>query len=615
MWEVYINVFFNCEHSMSIITPAILNQIVKSGLNTCPVCWMPLFIGDGVEADTWCRVQVLFKNKPSESTEHPFTTERNRPSNVFGMPYEDSSNCNGAHFFHRSSQGKSLIPWDTFWNRITGEAGDPVDKVYKLQQSTFEPEKKAEFFNGVCLTGGIFMETDGGDRLLKGFGVGLVDFNTASFNAVFDRFLNVFAGCRDCNGKMTINEYTEKIFDLVFPRRMYCKKSVPGGGDIGFGSGDQGVGTKRARRDEYTGNFDTEGRVCYLMLSGLIRSDELVKGDGGVFTGDFQIGVVERKKSWRFRVVLIWCQLQILFCLWKLASLPGKFEHHVGYIYAGTADLYMSFLLFSMHNASRALNDTSELLSFESFHYFYSSLYPQYARSSNPAAGLPRNLSLFVLHSGNEDASGRKTYWRDPFVPSRNAANSGIMLNKIRNQIKRIYDSVCVFWEEQFKPLSSAIHSQSKLLSSISPANHPIRYFTSVNNIHRIVSTFEALSGPPTLQKAVDQLSRRLYWLHFNYITMPTIYAAFGARDAFYASGGLQPAGKDAYQAVWNRWYRLFHTQVRALGTELSSPPALQRSSPLVLHSVDFCVDERARLHESLRELLRLVDTMGIYFY
>ena len=94
MWGVYINVFFNCEHSMSIITPAILNQIVKSGLNTCPVCWMPLFIGDGVEADTWCRVQVLFKNKPSESTEHPFTTERNRPSNVFGMPYEDSSNCN-----------------------------------------------------------------------------------------------------------------------------------------------------------------------------------------------------------------------------------------------------------------------------------------------------------------------------------------------------------------------------------------------------------------------------------------------------------------------------------------------------------------------------------------
>ena len=64
---MYINVM-RTVILMSLVAPPVLMDMAKEGLNVCPICWMPLYIGDGDEANVWCQVQVLFKNKPSEST-------------------------------------------------------------------------------------------------------------------------------------------------------------------------------------------------------------------------------------------------------------------------------------------------------------------------------------------------------------------------------------------------------------------------------------------------------------------------------------------------------------------------------------------------------------------
>jgi hypothetical protein len=294
-------------------------DMAKDGLNVCPICWMPLYIGDGDEADAWCQVQVLFKNKPSQSTEHPFTTERNRPSHVFGLPYADI-NCQGCHFVHRSAQGKSLIPWDNYWADIKGVVGE--DDEYSMQINRLEPNKNEKFLKAVCLEKSIFKLTDGGTKL---FDYIKKPINQASFDAAIRRLFTVFPGCKDCNGKMTVNEFIEPIFNLLFPKSTYSKKSVA----------------------DARATFDNEGRVCYLMLSGLLaeQTELIAVGDGS-----FRIATHERRISWRFRVMLVWCQLQILFCMWKWASLPTLFGHHVGYIYTGSADLYVSFILYIMHN-------------------------------------------------------------------------------------------------------------------------------------------------------------------------------------------------------------------------------------------------------------------------
>ncbi len=116
------------------------------------------------EADKWCRVQVLFKNKPSESTDNPNTKERNRASHAFGMPYADFE-LPGFPFCASVFTGKALVLWDTYWKVIKGDGSET--REHCMTQNVYEPVKKGEFLKRVCREHGIFGSTDGGNALLE----------------------------------------------------------------------------------------------------------------------------------------------------------------------------------------------------------------------------------------------------------------------------------------------------------------------------------------------------------------------------------------------------------------------------------------------------------------
>ena len=400
MW-VYINVGGGLFGRMPYVrsggvSDEVLRNLTKDELNVCPVCWMPLIVGEegGVEADMWCEVQVLFKNKPSEVTEHKLSSERNRCLNVFGMPYAPS-NYDSAHFIHRSSQGKNLVPWNNFWKYVKGS--ELVDnRKFPMETDAREPGKKADFFSYVCLGRGLFASAS--DPLSSFFESFTRErqFNFTRSEMVLDHLFGVFACCKDCNSKMTINAYTKDLFDLVFPPELYHKKQ----GLFDAGVSDT-TGSKRPRRDEFAAKFDTDNCVSYLMLSGLLSEDELGKDAMGAFDGQYSVSIKARRETWQFRVVFIWCQLQILFCQWKRSSLDIPFEHHVGFVYSGTADLYASYILYAMHCASTPSDSGQQNITFSSFHYFYSSLYPQFVRKrAQRASGgipVPCNLSDLIF--------------------------------------------------------------------------------------------------------------------------------------------------------------------------------------------------------------------------
>jgi hypothetical protein len=161
---------------------------------------------------------------------------------------------------------------------------------------------------------------------------------------------------------------------------------------------------------------------------------------------------------------------------------------------------------------------------------------------------------------------------------------------------------LCKFWDERFNALSIKIHT----------VNDPLfNYFTPLPRALSTVNAFKNMPSPLTLQQSVDFLTPRLYWLHFNYITMPAIYAAFRDRDDFYTNRPLTPTCKQAYHAVWGQWYSLFRLRVRALGAAFGAEDHGGVAAHRLLQSADYRVD---RLHESLLTLLRLVDTAGVVF-
>ena len=588
-----------------------LLALARGELNTCPICWMPLYIGDGGdEADKWCQVQVLFKNKPSEVTENKFTSERNRPSNVFGMPYSPD-NCNAAHFIHRSSQGRNLFPWDNIWQSVQG-AGVSGDVRIKMEQDIHEPEKSSEFFSLVCLGKGLFDGDDGSDQVsafVRSFSSG-IGFNFLRSERTLVRLLSVFAGCKDCNSKMTINLYTRELFDLVFPPSFYKRKHTPSNPDA-----SDNPGPKKRRYDEYSAKFETDNCFAYLMLSGLLCENELVN-EGGTYNGYFTVSEKERRETWQFRVIFIWCQLQILFCRWRLSSLNDLFEHHVGYIYSGTADLYVSFILYAMYCASTRMGSARANIDFGMFHYFYSSLYPQFVRNRVQAGvKVPHNLSDMILNG-----QGSADEWSCPFSCRRPKAEC---LAIVRRQLAEVCKRVLEFWRCDFINISEMIHCQVEERDYPGEVNQRVeacaRYFTSYANSTHIITTFNHATHTRdslNLQTSVAVLTPRIYWLHFNYITLPSIRAACGRCDSHYDR--RTPVEKQAYQSIWRWWYTRFLGETQALlagarpcGGEEKDSGGAGVAFP-VLRSADLASRGGEGRASWLGQLLALVERLGV---
>lgn len=611
---MYINVVGGWCGGMSLsggISKTVLLTLARSELNTCPVCWMPLCIGEGNEANMWCMVQVLFKNKPSEVTEHKTTFERNRALNVFGMPFA-AENCDSSHFIHRSSQGINAVHWGEIWIKVLG-ASAGAGLILPIERDALEPEKDSTFYSCVCIQKGLFR---GDDDALDPFDpiVGCLkvsgDFNFVQSEGALNRLRGVFAGCKDCNSKMTINNYTRDLFGLVFPSNSFRQRQSTDASAVG-GDAETEPGAKKRKREQYAANFGMDDCIRYLMLSGLLRDDELCQTNGA-YNGKFNVSAPERRKSWQFRVVLIWCQLQILFCIWKLSSLDDLFEHHVGYIYYGTSDLYMSFILYIMHCVSADVHSREESIGFETFHYFYSSLYPQFIRKN--AAGVGRvsnNLSDLIL----EFSQGRRTEWNCPLTSKINRPDR---LAIVRLQLAKMRKKIMDFWQSDFSHLSGTINSSVAKHADNAPAEQAmagaVNYFTSYTDSNRLIAAFkrETTTHGLTLQTSVNVLTPHIYWLHFNYITLPSIRTACDRCDGHFER--LPPVERSAYQTVWRWWYNRFMIRTRALGVAQPSDGGVEGGGddvfPAVLPSADLASGGGGG--SWLRPLLALVERLGM---
>jgi hypothetical protein len=85
---------------------ALIETSGKKGFNLCPMCWMPLYVGErsNKEDESWGLVQFVFKGKPAFSIEAD-GSKRERPVTVFGVSELHpgaSSNCQDCHFIHSS---------------------------------------------------------------------------------------------------------------------------------------------------------------------------------------------------------------------------------------------------------------------------------------------------------------------------------------------------------------------------------------------------------------------------------------------------------------------------------------------------------------------------------
>jgi hypothetical protein len=158
-----------------------------------------------------------------------------------------------------------------------------------------------------------------------------------------------FMGCVDCNIKMTISEFIERLFGMLFHDTMYDAAPKKGNkkaadhtsfemdnaGSIYDSSASTtpipGV-SKQKKLTPRAYGFDSEMMLHYIMLCGLLKTGDQLPHRPGRNSRHFKI--VEssadevRRKTWLLKCIMMWCSLQILFCNWKMAVLFDGLRHH-----------------------------------------------------------------------------------------------------------------------------------------------------------------------------------------------------------------------------------------------------------------------------------------------
>ena len=546
---------FFCECMARVATTR--ETCARSEFNLCPMCWMPLYLDQKKPADlSWELVQVLFKGKPAFSIEAD-GYKHERPKLVFGISRLHpgaTSNCQDCHFIHESvftQLDRFVNPWDR--DVVNGEP-KRIDNVRDLtiQMTNFGysvediPSFHAKIsvrdglWTGVCDFLQCFPEgnpTDGG-----------VERNMAHFsqNEVMKTIMGTFAGCRDCNSKMTVNSYILPLFTIL-------TKGV----DLGDVEAEPEAGrnkskrkrvkvtaTKVLKKDQGVADFfDDEKMMFYVLLCGMIEEEDAiftVTLDPGDSYSVVVINDGSRCASWRFRFVLLWCLLQILFSVWENAKTSPVFRHHLSYVYEGIQDFYLSFILFSLHCANGRFLISGSHMQFSTFHFFYSSHLPFFLMGG---AGNPHSLNSL---SGLILEGCRFNFQR----------NKG----DVRRQFDQIKQKIKLFWMSHVKPLSDFLHGRADVGQYANFFCTPVSATSMTEQSTRIPLDVESFSryftGGPG------------YWFHFKTITMRNIEADCG----LYFNTGTIPT----VNQVWAQWYGQLCSSINHLGA-----PAVHLSAVL----------------------------------
>jgi hypothetical protein len=530
---------------------ALKNKARKS-LNVCPICWMPLYYyvpeEKGIQfrdLDIWRELQVVFKGKHSFSLENETTSEGVRNKEIFGacdlfFNENDMNFVHDCHFFHKfqSSVDKYLTVNNT-WNRFTGNSdSEKTDYPMELDVDYEMGAKTQEFYEYVCIENGLFKSSGGVFKTYER----VCEYNTRSIDqenkivfgnvdSVFRQMCDTFAGCIDCNKKMSTFRYVEVLFTSFFPHGTFLKQKVM---------------------------LSKEIMTHYLILSGLIERSELVISSQGSYL--MNIEKRENRKSWKFRFMIIWCFLQILFSLWEEDETGENFGHHKNYIYTGTADFYMGFIFYLMFRSTDQM-ERAEFISFESFHYFYTSYVPFFLRKH-------RDDHIDVVNISREVLSRNMHVF---ICPNRIAGGVDHIRLSLREQMKILQDLVCDFWVVQMRYISLYVYD------TVSPG---VPYHDFINMklneffcpCYRVLSILNQCIGAErnstkiklSVKGYAEKIGSYLYWFHFRQITVVRIKQLCKEYKEMLERGFIS-VSRSAALKLWNDWFIKFDKTARDL--------------------------------------------------
>jgi len=477
--------------------------LAKRCNNTCPICWMPLNVGRGVHAEKWERVQMVFKSKPTFSVKEG-CTDHSRAVHVFGLndfTGSKTTNYEACHFLHHSAVGDNQTFSQMWGVGITRED-------YFVVTSAFgnEPDLKPEFFaclfsrsNG--LFNRVFFDVDSSTNKL----VEEITKNCPNLPASFDKLKTLinstFPGCVDCNSKMTILDFIQPLFAMIYPPDTYSSRTEA---ENYPGSTQEITNTREITRTTTKKGFNNEMMLHYIMLCGLSKTENRKNIEGSAYPM-YEFKPPEAKRSWQLKCIIMWCSLQILFCDWKMAKLFKGVLHHSNYIYRGVQDFYISLWFYSMYVMSA--KERIPLLEFDEFHYYYTSMLPFFYVQHGPSYNGKFNLGSLVLDETN---IGKFT------LPDDTARH----LDAVETKIGEICNAVATCWNQHMKDICAKIHVVHGFGV---PPPLVLDYFTPYDWIKQHSRRIIEDSTPLDLQTFCTLLTPQLYWFHFKYITLPNI--------------------------------------------------------------------------------------------
>lgn len=582
----------------------------KYANNVCPICWMPLCLGNGDMAFRWRAVQMAFKGKPAFSIRNPYPGhgEVGRPIKAFGIcPFTASTmpNYEQCHYVHFSMFGEHSDLRNLWYGCEFGGCD--------LKNNDNEPQKMDSFFARVREDKSLFAAVARERSFLTYIDRVSNDpnsnWNVITLLAV--KMFRFFPGCVDCNSHMTISKPVKTLFDQLFPvGETYISREDPAEEEEIEETMMETAEKRKPRGKKKTKNFNTEEMMHYLMLSGMVQNHDMVNK----YT--FNIREQNRKNTWTLKYIMMWCALQIVLCQWNMHKTGKTIRHHRFYIDYGIMDFYMSLWFYALHCLNYAPNDDSldlklvktedsdrqtfedwlksdkdtlaenirqftrstHPLEFEEFHYYYASVMPFFIRKYiNPTYKFS-NLSemVFSLRHGGESAKSG--------LNLGDLNKPALLVMAVKQNLSVIYKAMFLAWDTFLSHLSDMIHRdmpdgaepmggvaepvRDAEEGELTPQNIKAfmrKFFTKPSQIIAKRQIVQRL--PLEIQSFNDHLSSFWYWFHFKHITMAQIWRLCKEYcTQSLKSGTSDKADSTTCVVLWHSWYRQFDIRVKALG-------------------------------------------------
>jgi hypothetical protein len=259
--------------------------------------------------------------------------------------------------------------------------------------------------------------------------------------------------------------------------------------------------------------------------------------------------------------------MMIVFSHWNVQKLKGRYKHHEHYIYLGTADLYLSLLLYIVYVVNWPDDAEGVVLAFEEFHFVYTTnfvFYLKHRRYLKNTTDGGNSLSLAIHHKNSmtapDAADGRPT-WEEVGVldiPKFDAKNP---LPCTRESIKQIYEQTAIFVSKHFHPFCLQLYKRSTWGGATDNLPQFARFFTHPAAVEDLIRKVNASTPTLNIQEFVNVLGPAKFWYHFKHITMQQIAVACGE------SRTTLPA---IFHEPFDRWCTSAFAKINALQSRLT---------------------------------------------